>query len=287
MATYDANAVLRDVLATLEAAHDRLVAAIAARAARGATGAPANADVAAVWLSARLADTDGLRAQATKIVNATGVSAAEVEAFLADAWGIGAAYSDADIAAASQALTGQPTVTVDARVAAPAQRAPRQLVALAAETHASLAATRIPMLRSTLDAYRACVYDAARLMTTGTMTMRQAVALATDRMAARGIGAFVDSAGRTWRPETYAEMALRTAYQRSGNTARVERYTERGYNLVIVSDAPRECPLCRPWEGKVLAIDPQDDTSGVAVAGSVAQAQAAGLQHPRCRHQLN
>jgi hypothetical protein len=62
-------------------------------------------------------------------------------------------------------------------------------------------------------------------------------------------------------------------------------------DLVIVSDAPQECPLCRPWEGEVLSLSGAtvgtiDGSGGVRVAGTLPEATAAGLFHPGCRHSL-
>lgn len=72
-------------------------------------------------------------------------------------------------------------------------------------------------------------------------------------------------------------------------------------DLVTASNAPRECPLCRPWEGKVLTISGPDGahavevehaiedgrTVRVNVAGSLDAARRAGLQHPNCRHSVS
>jgi hypothetical protein len=75
---------------------------------------------------------------------------------------------------------------------------------------------------------------------------------------------------------------------------------------VIVSDAPLECPLCRPWEGEILTLGSESGphtirtehaiqpsglfaptrTVAVHVAGSLVEARAAGLFHPNCRHSL-
>jgi hypothetical protein len=76
---------------------------------------------------------------------------------------------------------------------------------------------------------------------------------------------------------------------------------EAGVDLVIVSDSPRECPLCRPWERKVLTVGGPDGertveaehatedgrTVRVSVAGSLDEARRAGLQHPNCRHSVS
>lgn len=41
-------------------------------------------------------------------------------------------------------------------------------------------------------------------------------------------------------------MAVRTSIARAAIEAHTRTLTEAGLDLVIVSDAPRECPLCRP-----------------------------------------
>jgi hypothetical protein len=125
----------------------------------------------------------------------------------------------------------------------------------------------------------------------GAQTRRQAAQSALDRFANRGVTGFVDRAGRRWELESYTEMALRTANGRAQVAGTLDRLQAGGIGLVIVSNHPQECPLCRPWEGKVLSITGTvpagvvlDD--GAVVAGSVAQAQVDGLQHANCRHTL-
>jgi hypothetical protein len=119
--------------------------------------------------------------------------------------------------------------------------------------------------------------------------------------ADRGIQAFVDRAGRRWSLPSYAEMAVRTATARAATEAHMRTLSEAGVELVVVSDAPRECPLCRPWEGKVLTIGGPAGARTVEVehavedgrmvpvrvAGSLDEARAAGLQHPNCRHSVS
>lgn len=50
--------------------------------------------------------------------------------------------------------------------------------------------------------------------------------------------------------------------------------------MMIVSDAFEECPICRPWERRVLSI------SGAPGYPSVDEARAAGLFHGNCRHSM-
>jgi hypothetical protein len=95
-------------------------------------------------------------------------------------------------------------------------------------------------------------------------------------------------------------MAVRTAAGRAAIQGHTDRLAAAGQQLVVVSDAPLECPLCRPWEGRVLALSgapgPREvavqhatrdgETVRVHVAGTLPEARAAGLLHPNCRHNV-
>lgn len=157
--------------------------------------------------------------------------------------------------------------------------------AIARQAVGQLAGTHMNILRTTLDAYRAATVDAAQTVTAGTATRRQAAQRVLDRLADQGIGGFIDTAGRTWQLDTYAEMTTRTAAGRAQVQGALDRYQAAGKDLVIVSDAPQECPACRPWEGRVLSISGAttgDVGGGMTVAGTVSEAVGAGLQHANC-----
>lgn len=163
--------------------------------------------------------------------------------------------------------------------------------ALVAETVARLQGTHLQILRHIDDAYRQVIAEASSgQVLSGALTRREAAQRALDRFADQGITGFVDRTGRRWQLESYAEMATRTAVGRAQVQGALDRYQANGKDLVIVSDAPEECPACRPWEGRVLSISGRTPTGtrvgGMAVAGSVAQAVSAGLQHANCRHRL-
>lgn len=163
--------------------------------------------------------------------------------------------------------------------------------ALVAETITRLQGTHLQILRHIDDAYRQVIAEASSgQVLTGTLTRRQAAQRALDRFADQGITGFIDRAGRRWALESYAEMATRTSVGRAQVQGTLDRYQANGKDLVIVSDAPEECPACRPWEGRVLSISGRTPTGtrtgGMEVAGSVAQAVSAGLQHANCGHRL-
>lgn len=146
-------------------------------------------------------------------------------------------------------------------------------------------------------AYAEAVAAGAVEVLGGGNTRLQASQHVLDRLLSDGVRGFTDKAGRAWSLETYTEMAVRTVTGQAAVQGHVDQLQRAGLDLVMVSDSPRECPLCRPWEGKVLSIGgtvgaviAPSVTTGeavtVRVAGSVAQAKAAGLQHPNCTHRL-
>ncbi|MEU1168879.1 phage minor capsid protein, partial [Streptomyces sp. NPDC005921] len=157
------------------------------------------------------------------------------------------------------------------------------------------------ILRTVVDAFRGIVAEVTATPLLGTGTRRQATQDAMRRFAGEGIRAFIDKAGRRWQLPTYAEMAVRTSVARAATEAHMRTLSEAGVELVIVSDSPRECPLCRPWEGKVLAIDGPTGPRTVEVehaiedgrmvpvrvAGTLDEARLSGLQHPNCRHSVS
>ncbi len=159
----------------------------------------------------------------------------------------------------------------------------------------------VRILRAVEDIYRSVVARVSGTVLTGVMTRRQAAQRALDQLTARGVAGFVDRAGRSWDMASYAEMSVRTATGRAAIQGHTDRLAALGQRYVTVSDSPLECPLCRPWEGEVLALPgpggerdvtlphATDDGRQVAVrvAGSLPEARAAGLLHPNCRHSIS
>ncbi|MGI5444137.1 phage minor capsid protein [Streptomyces sp. CA-243310] len=204
-------------------------------------------------------------------------------------------YNEGHRAAAAElgALSDEARALVDDRLPN-AQAVDR----LAQETVDVLTAAHRSILRTTVDRYRAVVSEVTATVALGTVTRRQATQDAMRRWADEGVADFRDVSGRRWQLTSYAEMAVRTATGRAATEAHTRTLTEHGVDLVVVSSSPRECPLCRPWERKVLTIGgpagprtvhvehaTQDGVMiAVPVAGSLDEARLAGLQHPNCRH---
>ncbi|ARX85636.1 phage minor capsid protein 2 [Streptomyces alboflavus] len=272
----------RDLYALAE---ERLLGIIARQLAQG-LDAPG-------WVEAKLAAVQQLRRAAQAVVDELG-KATQLDVFdaVAEAYNTGHRAAVAELGALSddaRALVKDRTPNAQA-----VDRLAQEAVDVVTATHRSI-------LRAVVDAFRAVVASVAATPLLGTGTRRQAVQDALRQFADRGIRAFVDKAGRRWSLPAYAEMAVRTATARATTEAHMRTLAEHGVDLVVVSDAPRECPLCRPWELQVLTIGGPAGARTVEVehavedgrmvpvrvAGSLDEARAAGLQHPNCRHSVS
>ncbi|WUC68721.1 phage minor capsid protein [Streptomyces sp. NBC_00539] len=242
------------------------------------------------WAVAKLRDIQPLRRAAQGVVDALG-SAVQLEVFstVSEAYDVGARAGLAELGALSD---------VDVRRIAESTPGTRAVDRLAAETIELVTETHRGILRGVEDGYRQVIAESSATPLLGVDTRRQATQSAMARFADRGLRSFVDRRGRSWQMTSYAEMAVRTAVGRAAVEAHGDKLRAAGVGLVIVSNAPHECPLCKPFEGKVLSLDgpggartiemehATDDgrTVQVDVAGSLDDARRAGLQHPNCRH---
>ncbi|MEV6105710.1 phage minor capsid protein [Streptomyces sp. NPDC051940] len=155
--------------------------------------------------------------------------------------------------------------------------------------------------RAVVDVFRSVVTRASGGVLLGTETRRQASQRVLNQLTRNGVTAFTDRAGRNWNVASYAEMAVRSVTARAAIEGHTDRLAELGVGLVMVSDAPLECPLCARWEGEVLALAGEPGprtvrvehatedgrTVAVHVVGTLVEARAAGLFHPNCRHSLS
>ncbi|MBV6758363.1 phage minor capsid protein [Rhodococcus opacus] len=270
-----------EALASIYAdAEARLLAIIAQAVER--TGAAPD------WAIRQLAEIGQLSAAAQGLLaELNPVVADAIEAALAESAAAGIVAADNEIAEAWQVTpTTLPAAAVD--VAA--------VSALAAETVAVVADTNHAILRNTVDAFRTIVAETTGRTVTGVNTRQQVLQQALDRFAREGIRGFTDSAGRNWRMDTYADMALRTSAFRALTQGHAARLQERGHDLVVVSHHRNPAPQCQPFEGKVLSLSGRTPNGKhrmrgvggreyvVDVVASVREAEARGLHHPNCRH---
>lgn len=266
------------ILAVIHAAEQAILRLIAARL-RAGRGQPD-------WESQKLAELQLLRARITNVTTAlNGQVADEVNRIVLDAYNRGQALAIGDLD--HHGLPSIPAMS-------PIDNA--ETLARTAVENIVLAIEQVPDLVT--QAYRDAVAAGVNEVLSGEVTRLQASQHVLDRLATRGISGFRDRAGRDWSLEAYAEMAVRTGAGRAAIQGHVDALAASGMDLVIVSDSPRECPMCRPWERKVLSIggrvgriiEPAGDRPGgvvVDVAGSLAEALAVGLFHCNCTHTVS
>lgn len=156
--------------------------------------------------------------------------------------------------------------------------------AIARELANSLGGVDQRILRFADDAYRRVVAGAATALVRDGITPAQAQRAAWQALTRNGVTGFVDRAGKQWNLASYVEMAVRTASQRAYAASHVARLTSLGVDLVTINHDGHPCPLCLPWEGRVLSLPSADEAQQTEAAASLAEATAAGLFHPNCRH---
>ncbi|MFI5993157.1 phage minor capsid protein [Streptomyces sp. NPDC051362] len=277
----DLAAGTRDLYA---AAEERLLGIIARQLAEG-LDAPG-------WAERKLSAVQAMRRASQGVVDELG-KAVTLEVFdvVAQAYNTGHRAAVAELGAlsdASRRLVDDLTPNAQA-----VDRLAAETVDLLTDRHRSI-------LRNVEDQYRGIVAEVTATPLLGTGTRREATQDAMRRFADTGIRSFTDRAGRRWQLTSYAEMAVRTSVGRAATEAHMRTLGTAGVDLVTVSNAPRECPLCRPWEGKVLSISAGGERTievehatedgrmvTVHVAGSLDEARRAGLQHPNCRHSVS
>lgn len=253
---------------------------------------------AAQALIARLAVDDGTIAQALVLAYMRGGQAAAAEILRLGRQVPGTAQDAALLVVLDASGAGVQRALASAVRAFPGLGALQRMVWSLASR---LSGTHLPVLRWAVDSYRDVVAegDLAPVLL-GVATRRAGTQRAWERLLQQGVKGFTDTAGRNWNLATYTEMATRTGVAQAAVEGHLDRLAAAKLDLVIVSNAPQECVRCRPWEGKVLAragvvgareVEMRHAITGapvqVEVAGTVAEAIAAGLMHPNCRHSLS
>lgn len=167
----------------------------------------------------------------------------------------------------------------------------KKLAALEQSVKNDLDKAQRSILRKMDDVYRKTVFKAGAFMSSGTKTLSQATDLAAKDFLAQGINCIQYKNGRLVNVASYAEMALRTASHRAVLLGEGKKRDEWGIHTVVVSAHANTCPMCEPWQGKVLIDDvfsggtkEESDETGYPL---LSIAIAAGLLHPNCRHSIS
>lgn len=128
---------------------------------------------------------------------------------------------------------------------------------------------------------RAQLQAVTEKVTTG-QTVREAKRALQERLMNNGLGAFRDAAGRLWRLDAYAEMAVRTVTAEATNMGLVNQLRGMDRDLVRMTEHHAPCPICAPLEGRVYSISGRDPRYP-----KLSDALGPYMQpHPNCRHRL-
>nr|DAY09094.1 MAG TPA: minor capsid protein [Caudoviricetes sp.] len=160
----------------------------------------------------------------------------------------------------------------------------RKLNALLNSVEHDMKTAEHAVLRYTDDQYRRTIFDAQVAANTGAKTYEQSVDMATKDFLSRGITSIQYSNGAMVNIVSYADMAIRTATKRAYLMGEGVKRQEWGIHTVILNKRSNACPLCMPFEGKVLIDDVW--SGGSAADGPyplLSSAMAAGLYHPNCK----
>ena len=165
------------------------------------------------------------------------------------------------------------------------------------EKHAETAA-----LRTVDDVYRQTIVRAQLALSSGTVTINQAVDIAVKDFLDKGINCIVYRDGRRVNIADYARMALRSASTRASLQGKSERFKALGYDTIQVSKYSMCSDTCLPWQGRVYINDVYTmwdgevrDHGGILWGKSnycgkwfmlLSAAIENGLFHPNCRHTI-
>lgn len=170
--------------------------------------------------------------------------------------------------------------------------------------------TNTTMLESSLRMYEQAVGETARRLEeierrareaantgagdiiTGAKTRRQVLAETIQRISDAGLTGFYDRAGRSWTPEAYVNMVMRTTVHNTAIQATRSRMQDYNTQVFQISSHAGARPLCYPYQGKFYS---WDDTSGEIVDGagrriryepisSTSYGEAAGIFGINCGH---
>jgi hypothetical protein len=138
--------------------------------------------------------------------------------------------------------------------------------------------------RRTQDALRQAGLEAARQELPTSRPMSEAQDRLQEIVEERGLSGLVDSAGREWPPDVYAQMAARTTINEAQNLGTLNQLEGLGVDLVYITTHAGECAICAKYSDRVYSASGQD--SRYPPLRGTAYSVAYHTIHPNCRHRL-
>lgn len=152
-------------------------------------------------------------------------------------------------------------------------------------------------LRTMDDVYRQTLIRADTALQTGSVTLQQAIEMAVEDFAKRGLNCIEYRDGRRVNIADYAYMALKTSNTRAALLGGAKQRMALGIDTVRVSSYGGCSDTCLPWQGRVYIDDVFAVFTGEIIGARgksrsgkwyplLSVAVKAGLFHPNCRHTL-
>lgn len=132
------------------------------------------------------------------------------------------------------------------------------------------------------DIFRAVALENVKGSVIGYQTTKKAAARIKKELAERGVTGFVDKAGHEWSLSRYAKVAAQEATNQSFRQGTINRFQEKGHDLVRISSHSSSCPKCASFQGKTFSLSGNDEEYP-----PLDQARAGGLFHVGCLHVLS
>lgn len=139
------------------------------------------------------------------------------------------------------------------------------------------------ILRRSNDLYRQTIFKAQTGLNTGSMTLNQAIDMATKDFLSNGINSIRYKNGNLVNIASYSEMALRTAEKRATAYGEGEKRQEWDINTVVVYGHNGACPLCNKWQNRIYIDDVWSNGKPNGKYPLLSTAIQGGLYHPNCK----
>lgn len=158
-----------------------------------------------------------------------------------------------------------------------------QIAAWEARTLADMSKMSATLLQGAGQVFQDTVIKAAAKVQLG-VSGRKAIAEVAKEWAQNGIPALVDSAGREWTTEAYAQTIIRTTANNAANDVQLARMEELGEDLVEISSHLGSRPEHADFQGRIYSVSgrskkyPPLSVTGYGTAG--------GIGGVNCRHAL-
>lgn len=136
--------------------------------------------------------------------------------------------------------------------------------------------------RRTDDIFRQVSLEASKGAVIGYQSTQQAAKRIRDDLAERGITGFRDKAGHDWNMSRYAKVLAQETTKQSFRQGTINRFQEKGHDLVVLSSHSGSCKQCQPFEGRTFSLSGASNEFP-----PLDQARAGGVFHVGCKHVIS